>query len=192
MKRSGNIEPIHSSQIRTETALRTRYEVQSNSNPLSKDTDGDGFSDNIEVDIAGLDPLSYNRAPPAPEFTFNSGQETMSVFAGGKLTSLGRSSRSRRLTAAASSPDLVVSMEGNFSQVVSFTNGEWLVSQSAPSGTYHLNYKVNDSLNREFSKTQYIVITALDLAPPTITLSDPGLMRSQRWSLRKTFLHGIR
>ena len=160
-------------------------------NPLSKDTDGDGFPDNIELDISGLDPLAYNLAPPIPEFTFESGQETMSVFAGGKLL-LGAIVKESSIDGSGTLTELVVSMEGNFSQVVSYSNGEWQVSQSAPSGTYHVNYKVNDSLNREFSKTQYIVVTALDLVPPAITLSDPGLMRSQRWGPRETIFHGLR
>lgn len=142
-------------------------------NPLSKDTDGDGFSDNLEVDVVGLDPLAYNQAPPAPEFTFNSGLETMSAFAGSKVL-LGAIVKESSIDGSGTLVDLAVSMEGNFSQVVSSSNGEWLVSQSASSGTYHVNYKVNDSLNREFSKTQYILITALDLTPPAITLSDPG------------------
>ena len=70
-------------------------------NPLSKDTDGDGFPDNIELDISGLDPLAYNLAPPIPEFTFESGQETM-TFAAASF-SLVRSSRSHQSTEAARS-----------------------------------------------------------------------------------------
>ena len=97
----------------------------------------------------------------------------MSVFAGGKLL-LGAIVKESSIDGSGTLTELVVSMEGNFSQVVSYSNGEWQVSQSASSGTYHVNYKVNDSLNRQFSKTQYIVVTALDLIPPTITLSDPG------------------
>ena len=116
----------------------------------------------------------------------------MSVFAGGKLL-LGAIVKESSIDGSGTLTELVVSMEGNFSQVVSYSNGEWQVSQSAPSGTYHVNYKVNDSLNREFSKTQYIVVTALDLVPPAITLSDPGLcMRPQRWGLRETIFHGLR
>ena len=82
-------------------------------------------------------------------------------------------------------------MEGNFSQVVSYSNGEWQVSQSAPSGTYHVNYKVNDSLNRQFSKTQYIVVTALDLVPPHNPFGSRALA-SKRRSLRETIFHGLR
>ena len=142
-------------------------------NPLSKDTDGDGFSDSIELNAVGLDPLAYNLAPPSPEFTLNSGLEKMSVFAGDKVL-LGAIVKESSIDGSDTLTNLAVSLEGNFSQVVSFTNGEWLVSSSAPSGTYQVNYKVNDSLNREFSKSQYLFITALDLVPPSITLSHSG------------------
>ena len=156
--------------------------IRDSTNPLSKDTDGDGFSDSIELNVAGLDPLAYNLAPPSPEFTLNSGLEKMSVFAGDKVL-LGAIVKESSIDGSDTLTDLAVSMEGNFSQVVSFTNGEWLVSKSAPTGTYQVNYKVNDSLNREFSKPQYLLITALDLVPPSITLSHSGPLYVLKLSL---------
>ena len=121
--------------------------------------------------------IQHNLAPPIPEFTFESGQETMSVFAGGKLL-LGAIVKESSIDGSGTLTELVVSMEGNFSQVVSYSNGSgWFPNRPLPEPI--VNYKVNDSLNRQFSKTQYIVVTALDLVPPAITLSDPGLMRSQ-------------
>ena len=66
--------------------LADKVEIEATrTNPISRDTDGDGFPDNIEVDILGLDPLAYNFSPPAPDFTYNSGLQTMSAVAGSKL-----------------------------------------------------------------------------------------------------------
>ena len=54
----------------------------------------------------------------------------MSVFAGGKLL-LGAIVKESSIDGSGTLTELVVSMEGNFSQVVSYSNGEWQVSQSA-------------------------------------------------------------
>jgi hypothetical protein len=154
--------------------LADKVEIEATrTNPISRDTDGDGFPDNIEVDILGLDPLAYNFSPPAPDFTYNSGLQTMSAVAGSKLL-IGAIVKESSIDGSGALTNLPISLDGNFSQVINSINGEWLVSQSAPSGIYHVNYKVNDSLNREFSKTQYIIISALDLVPPAITLSVPS------------------
>tara|TARA_Y100001978_G_scaffold203333_1_gene228396 strand:- start:26797 stop:38664 length:11868 start_codon:yes stop_codon:yes gene_type:complete len=150
--------------------LADKVEVDATlTNPNARDTDGDGFIDSLEVDVAGLNPLAYDLSPPAPVFTLL-GQDTISVYAGSKVL-LGAIVKESALDGSGTLTEIAVSMEGNYSQVASYSNGEWVVSSSAPSGIYHVVYSVNDSLNRDFSKTQYLIVAALDLIPPTITLS---------------------
>ena len=55
--------------------------------------------------------------------------------------------------------NLSVSMTGSYSQVVvSLSDDRYFVSATAPDGNYTVVYSVNDSLNRSFSKTQYLEI----------------------------------
>ena len=145
--------------------------------PRLSDTDGDGFSDKLEVDIDDkypgvMDPLAYNLSPPEPEFTFLDANQTITAEAGSKVL-LGAIVKEYALDGSGL-VDLAVSMTGSYSQVVSSSNGEWFVSATAPSGTYTVDYSVNDSLNRNFKQTQYLVVVAKDLTPPVITLSNVG------------------
>ena len=141
--------------------------------PRSSDTDGDGFSDKLEVDVSALNPLAYDLAPPDPEFTYDSNLSTITAYAGSKIL-LGAIVKEYALDGSGNLVPLTVAMSGSYSQVVSSSNGEWLVSETASPGTYTVVYSVNDSLNRSFSQTQYLVILARDVTPPVITLSDAG------------------
>ena len=154
-------------------SLADKVEIDATlTNPNAKDTDGDGFIDSLEVDVAGLNPLAFNQAPPSPVFTLL-GQQNISAFAGSKVL-LGAIVKESSLDGSGTLTNLTVSQDGNFSQVVAYTNGEWIVSPSASTGTYHVVYTVKDSLNRVFSQTQYIQVTALDLKAPIITVSHTG------------------
>jgi hypothetical protein len=154
-------------------SLADKVEIDATlTNPNAKDTDGDGFIDSLEVDVAGLNPLAFNQAPPSPVFTLL-GQQNISAFAGSKVL-LGAIVKESSLDSSGTLTNLTVSQDGNFSQVVAYTNGEWIVSPSASTGTYHVVYTVKDSLNRVFSQTQYIQVTALDLKAPIITVSHTG------------------
>lgn len=141
--------------------------------PRSSDTDGDGFSDKLEVDVSALNPLAYDLAPPVPEFTYDSNLTTITAYAGSKIL-LGAIVKEYALDGSGNLVPLTVAMSGSYSQVVSSSNGEWFVSATASPGTYTVVYSVNDSLNRSFSQTQYLVIMARDVTPPVITLSDVG------------------
>ena len=153
--------------------LADDYEINiSKTNPRSSDTDGDGFSDNTELTLAGLDPLVYNTAPPLPIITaLNTGGSILTITAGNKII-LGAEATETSLTGQSSK--LVVSMEGNFSQVISLVNQEWVVNNSAPSGSFEVTYRAIDSLKRNVELVQTIIVTAIDLIPPTISLTNNG------------------
>jgi hypothetical protein len=152
--------------------LADKMEIEAtHTSPMASDTDGDGFSDKLEVDVSALNPLAYDLAPPSPEFTYDSNQSTITAYAGSKIL-LGAIVKEYALDGSGNLVPLTVSMEGNYSQVVSSSSGEWLISATAPTGVYHVVYSVNDSLNRYFSQTQYLSVTAVDLTAPVITLAN--------------------
>ena len=153
--------------------LNDDYEINtSETNPNSHDTDGDGFSDNIELTLPGFNPLVFNSAPPLPIMTaLNTGGSTFSVTAGNKIT-LG--AKVTEVSLSGQSSDLTVSMEGNFSEVISLINQEWIVNISAPSGSYMITYRAVDSLKRNIELTQTIIVTAIDVTKPIISLSNNG------------------
>ena len=70
--------------------------------------------------------------------------------------------------------NLTIIFGGTFQQVVSYSNSKWIVNQTARAGTYKIVYSAMDSLNRTVQLIQDLIITAIDLTAPVITLSNYG------------------
>ena len=146
-------------------------------NPNSADTDGDGFSDDAErrMQSGGYDPLRYNADRPLPSITAlyqNGGPITSKP---GEEINIGAKAVEITLQGIQINHiNLPISYGGTFQQVVSYSNSKWVVNKTARAGTYKIVYSAMDSLNRKVQLIQDLVISAIDLTAPVITLSNYG------------------
>jgi hypothetical protein len=146
-------------------------------NPNSADTDGDGFSDDAErrMQSGGYDPLRYNANRPLPSITALYQNGSPIISQPGEEINLGAKAVEITLQEIQINHiNLPISYGGTFQQVVSYSNSKWIVNQTARAGTYKIVYSAMDSLNRTVQLIQDLIITAIDLTAPVITLSNYG------------------
>ena len=154
--------------------LTDSYEIStSKTNPRSIDTDGDGFADNVEWDRGeeGFDPLIYNTSVlPSITALYQSGSAISSQP--GSEISIGAIAVETSFKGI--DTNRTVTIGGTFLQVVNYSNSKWMVNKTAPSGTYKIVYSARDSLNRTVQLMQDLIVTAIDVTKPIISLSNNG------------------
>ena len=154
-------------------------EINNNSyptNPRNDDTDGDGFLDSTELIpellSIGFHPLIFNQSPPYPTIhPYDLSGPYITSDPGNPIT-IGAEANETILTG--NKVSLVVSVEGNYTQVVTSTTSGHVVNQNATPGIYHIIYKAVDSLKREVQLIHYLTIAEQDTISPEITLSANG------------------